>query len=167
MAATRLEGHWSGFMWLRGWTRQLIEGTIERQDAATRPRTERDANLAQGGVDPELAQLWVLLQLAHFIHRAEVSLPGRLLGSARFIRKSGHSFLDPTPKSRVNRLPACLEIGCNTGDTPPFGVEADHRHPTFRWVENIAIPGVAAPSLPGCWTCGQDVLDRVSAGATT
>jgi hypothetical protein len=34
MAATRLEGHWSGFMWLRGWTRQLIE---ERLSARMRP----------------------------------------------------------------------------------------------------------------------------------
>jgi hypothetical protein len=61
MAATRLEGHGPGFMWICGWTRQLIEGTIECEDAATRPRTEINANLAQGGVDSELAKLWVFL----------------------------------------------------------------------------------------------------------
>jgi hypothetical protein len=46
-------------------------------------------------------------------------------------------------------------------------MEADHRRPTFRWVEDVAVSWVAAPGLVWCWTCCQDVLDRVSARATT
>lgn len=61
MSALRFERHALGFAW---WLGRAVQRAVLCQDAPTRPGTKFDAELLEGSMDAEGAQLRILLELA-------------------------------------------------------------------------------------------------------
>ena len=74
----------------------------------------------------------------------------------------------PATERRVHRLPARPEVAGDAGDPGTLwvslGVQLDDGVAPVGRVEHVGVARIAAPSLLGCGTGGEDALDGVGAG---
>ena len=166
LAALGREGHRLLLMGLRRrGAGQAIERPIQGEDTTAGARREMDTELGQGGVNPELAQLRVGLEVSDRGHRLEVHLACRVLGGMRLVVKPAHAFGNPALEHLIDARPRGLQVCGDRRDGPALGMQAHHGEAPLGWVGDLLIGRVAPAGPRRRPALGQDALDRVRAGA--
>jgi hypothetical protein len=109
------------------WLIQLVEITVGPQDPADGPDAQMYAGLLQGRLHPECAELRVLLQAPHRVHRPEIHLPDTFRPPALAVLESLRTLLDPTSEHPVDGGTVHLEVPGYALVRPPLVVQRDER----------------------------------------
>lgn len=121
--------------------------------------------MPQLGVDAELPQPGILLQLPDRRDRFEIGLAHACAGMGLVV-ESRDSLRDPPAHGPVDRLAPGFEIGGDTFDCPSFAVQADHREPTIGGLDDLMVREEAACHTEGRRALCEDTFDGMRAGAT-
>jgi hypothetical protein len=138
---------------------------VEGEDAPAGARAQLDAELLQRGVDPELAQLGVLLQPSHGGHRPQISLERAPVPRVRRVAESSEARVPPASPRRVDRVPVHLQVAGDAADRPALRVQVDDRQPRLARVRDLGVRRVAPGDRARRQQPREDVGDRPGAGA--
>jgi hypothetical protein len=99
---------------------QAVELAVESENPAAGAGAEVDADLRQGGVDTELAEVGVLLHPPDGVHRGQGHLSHALGSPAGPVIEALLALLDPPLERSVDGVAVDLEVAGYGLDGPPF-----------------------------------------------
>jgi hypothetical protein len=118
-----------------------------------------NAHPRQGGVDPELAEVGVLLQAPDGSVGLQVRLSHAASGVGPVV-EALDALLYPAPQRPVDGRAGRPEVGGDALDVPAPGVQSHHRHPPLARFAYLVVGREAAHHAQRHRFLGEDALDR-------
>src|SRR3712207_2725711 len=97
-----------------------VEPAVYGQYPPAGSRAEVDADLCECGVDPELAEIGVLLQTSYCVDRLQIDLANALGTAALFVLETRFALLDEPLQGLVDGIPVDLEVAGDGLHDPAF-----------------------------------------------
>lgn len=119
------------------------------------------AYLSERGVDPELAEVRVLLKTADRLHRFERHLPDARGPAVGCVLQARRSLLDPPLEDPVDGGGAYAQVAGDRLRAPAIRVQRDHGRPTVPALGDLVVGREAAHEPQGYGLLLEDAPDRL------